>query len=40
MAFNIAATIDALDRPTIGEVIGALCLQGSDEDYQLSFRPF
>lgn len=40
MAFNIASTIDALDSPTIGEVIEALCAQASDENYQLSFRPF
>ena len=40
MAFNIASTIDALESPTIGEVIEALCAQASDESYALSFRPF
>lgn len=40
MAFNIVSTIAALDSPTIGEVIEALCAQASDTDYELSFRPF
>lgn len=40
MPFNIASTMDALSRPTIGDVIGALCEQGSDENYRLTFRPF
>lgn len=40
MAFNIASTIETIDNPTIGEVIEALCAQASDENYELSFRPF
>jgi hypothetical protein len=40
MTFNIASTIAALDSPTIGEVIEALCAQASDENYELSFRQF
>jgi hypothetical protein len=39
MTFNIGATADALDDPTIGDVIAALCAQASDENYRLSFRP-
>jgi hypothetical protein len=39
MTFNIGSTADALDDPTIGDVIAALCAQASDENYRLSFRP-
>jgi hypothetical protein len=39
MAFNIASTIDAFENPTIGQIIEALCLQASDENYSLPFRP-
>lgn len=40
MPFNIASTIAALDSPTIGEVIRALCGQASDENYRITFTPF
>ena len=40
MGFNIARTIAALDWPTIGEVIKALCAQASDEHYKLTFTQF
>jgi hypothetical protein len=40
MPFNIATTIATLRRPTIGQVISALCAQTTDENYQLSFRSF
>lgn len=40
MAFNIVKTIEALDSPTIGDVIEALCTQSSDENYKLTFTRF
>lgn len=40
MEFNIASTIGRLSAPSIGDVIAALCAQATDENYELSYRPF